>query len=189
MKRLHNHLSLVSLVLHASNFLGTASLSFNSRKCSVAASTSCHRGLTSTASKLMHPRADTADTQQFIETSSCWLCLTGHINVRPTWLNSVYPRGILTSPHYPARACASKGLCDRYPARACASKGLCDRSWCLLYIYIYICKTFFYLSKYSLSEVYFNTDRLLIEFNGLWYSLAARHVFVAIANPDSLSFG
>ena len=21
-----------------------------------------------------------------------------------------------------------------YPARACASKGLCDRSWCLLYI-------------------------------------------------------
>ena len=23
-----------------------------------------------------------------------------------------------------------------YPARACASKGLCDRSWCLLYIYI-----------------------------------------------------
>ena len=24
---------------------------------------------------------------------------------------------------------------DYYPARACASKGLCDRSWCLLYIY------------------------------------------------------
>ena len=47
----------------------------------------------------------------------------------------------------------------------------------------------FYLPKYSLSEVYFNTDRLLIEFNGLWYSLAARQVFVAIANPDSLSFG
>ena len=44
----------------------------------------------------------------------------------------------------------------------------------------------FYLSKYSLSEVYFNTHRLLIEFNGLWYSLAARQVFVAIA---SLSFG
>ena len=61
----------------------------------------------------------------------------------------------------------------------------------ILYIiyYIYICKTFFYLSKYSLSEVYFNTDRLLIEFNGLWYSLAARQVFVAIANPDSLSLG
>ena len=47
----------------------------------------------------------------------------------------------------------------------------------------------FYLPKYSLSEVYFNTDRLLIEFNGLSYSLAARQVFVAIANPDSLSFG
>ena len=57
------------------------------------------------------------------------------------------------------------------------------------YILLYICKTFFYLSKYSLSEVYFNTDRLLIEFNGLWYSLVARQVFVAIANPDSLSFG
>ena len=52
----------------------------------------------------------------------------------------------------------------------------------LIYYYIlYICKTFFYLSKYSLSEVYFNTDRLLSEFNGLWYSLAARQVFVAIA--------
>ena len=47
----------------------------------------------------------------------------------------------------------------------------------------------FYLSKYSLSELYFNTDRLLIKFNGLWYSLAARQVFVAIANPDSLLFG
>ena len=47
----------------------------------------------------------------------------------------------------------------------------------------------FYLPKYLLSEVYFNTDRLLIEFNGLWYSLAARQVFVAIANPDSLLFG
>ena len=63
------------------------------------------------------------------------------------------------------------------------SKGLCDRSWCL-YISLH-----FYLPKYSLSEVYFNTDRLLIEFNGLWYSLAARQVFVAITNPDSLSFG
>ena len=61
-------------------------------------------------------------------------------------------------------------------------------------VYIYISLDFFlepilYLPKYSLSEVYFNTDRLLIEFNGLWYSLAARQVFVAIANPDSLSFG
>ena len=95
--------------------------------------------------------------------------------------------------YYPARACASKGLCDRswclyiyYPARACASKGLCDRSWCL---YIVVSLDFLYLPKYSLSEVYFNTDRLLIEFNGLSYSLAARQVFVAIANPDSLSFG
>ena len=82
-----------------------------------------------------------------------------------------------------------------YPARACASKGLCDRSWCLfVYLYyIYISGLFlepiFYLPKYSLSEVYSDTDRLLIEFNGLWYTLAARQVFVAIANPDSLSFG
>ena len=30
-----------------------------------------------------------------------------------------------------------------YPARACASKGLCDRSWCLLYIYILGCQFFF----------------------------------------------
>ena len=42
----------------------------------------------------------------------------------------------------------------------------------------------FYLPKYSL----FNTDRLLIEFNGLWYSLAARQVFVAIANPGVSAF-
>ena len=59
----------------------------------------------------------------------------------------------------------------------------------ILYIY-YKSGLFFGTNpKYSLSEGYFNTDRLLIEFNGLWYSLAARQVFVAIANPDSLSFG
>ena len=84
-----------------------------------------------------------------------------------------------------------------YPARACASKGLCDRSWCLYIVYyiLYIISLHFFLEpifdlpKYSLSEVQFNTDRLLIEFNGLWYSLAARQVFVAITNPDNLSFG
>ena len=61
---------------------------------------------------------------------------------------------------------------------------------------VYICilsalflEPIFYLPKYSLSEVYSNTDRLLIEFNDLWYSLAARQVFVAIAIPESLSFG
>ena len=88
---------------------------------------------------------------------------------------------------------------SNYPARACASKGLCDRSWrlyivvvvyCILYISLhFFLEPIFYLPKYSLSEVYFNRDRLLIEFNGLWYSLAARQVFAAIANPDSLSFG
>ena len=62
--------------------------------------------------------------------------------------------------------------------------------YCILYISLhFFLEPIFYLPKYSLSEVYFNRDRLLIEFNGLWYSLAARQVFAAIANPDSLSFG
>ena len=101
--------------------------------------------------------------------------------------------------NYPPRACASKGLCDRswcllyiYPARACASKGLCDRSWCLLYIYyilLYICKDFFYLSKYSLSDAHFSTGRLLFEFNRLQYTLAAPEVFVSSANPVILPSG
>ena len=77
-----------------------------------------------------------------------------------------------------------------YPARACASKGLCDRSWCLLYIVIYIsAKLFFYLSKYSLSDAHFNTGRLLFEFNRLLYTLAAPEVFVSSANPVSLPSG
>ena len=84
-----------------------------------------------------------------------------------------------------------------YPARACAARGkVISRGWCPgggvhkinKYIYSFL-EPIFYLSKYSLSELYFNTDWLLIEFNGLWYSLAARQVFVAIANPNSLSFG
>ena len=95
-----------------------------------------------------------------------------------------------------------------YPARACASKGLCDRSWCL-YIFtprahaqargyvigrgVYISakkiRTFFYLSKYSLSDTHFNTGRLLFEFNRLQYTLAAPEVFVSSANPVSLPSG
>ena len=75
-----------------------------------------------------------------------------------------------------------------YPARACAARGkvmsIKKKKKSTVFL-----EPIFYLSKYSLSELYFNTDRLLIEFNGLWYSLAARQVFVAIANPDSLSFG
>ena len=49
------------------------------------------------------------------------------------------------------------------------------------------CMTYGILSakKYSLSEVHFNTGRLLFEFNG---SSAARQVFVAFANPVSLLF-
>ena len=68
-----------------------------------------------------------------------------------------------------------KGSCDLQavgtleflPHARMRSKGLCDRSWCLLSALFL--EPNFYL---SLSEVYFNTDRLLIEFNGLWYSLA-----------------
>ena len=55
------------------------------------------------------------------------------------------------------------------------TKGLCDQSWCLssgVYKSTLFLEPIFYLSKYSLSEVYFNTHRLLIKFNGLWYSLA-----------------
>ena len=79
-----------------------------------------------------------------------------------------------------------------YPARACASKGLCDRSWCLLYmiyILLYICKDFFYLSKYSLSDAHFSTGRLLFEFNRLQYTLAAPEVFASSANPVILRSG
>ena len=71
-----------------------------------------------------------------------------------------------------------------YPARACASKGLCDRSWCLC-----ICKTFSYLSKYSLSDAHFSTGRLLFQFNRLQYTLAAPEVFVSSANPVILPSG
>ena len=82
-----------------------------------------------------------------------------------------------------------------YPTRACAARGKVISRGVQVVVSIKTKKStvflepIFYLSKYSLSELYFNTDRLLIEFNGLWYSLAARQVFVAIANPDSLSFG
>ena len=52
---------------------------------------------------------------------------------------------------------------------------------------------FFWNQSFISKNIHFErsilTDRLLIEFNSLWYSLAARQVFVAIANPDSLSFG
>ena len=56
-------------------------------------------------------------------------------------------------------------------------------------IYLYICKTFFYLSKYSLSDAHFSTGRLLFEFNRFQCTLAAPEVFVASANPVSLPSG
>ena len=93
-----------------------------------------------------------------------------------------------------SRASQYDAMCF-YPARACAARGKVISHGVQVVVSIKTKKStvflepIFYLSKYSLSELYFNTDRLLIEFIGLWYSLAARQVFVAIANPDSLSFG
>ena len=59
-----------------------------------------------------------------------------------------------------------------------------------IYIYIYIsARTFFYLSKYSLSDAHFSTGRLLFEFNRLQYTLAAPEVFVSSANPVGLPSG
>ena len=43
--------------------------------------------------------------------------------------------------------------------------------------------------KIETQEVHFNTGRLLFEFNGLQYCFAAGQVFVAFANPVSVSFG
>ena len=57
------------------------------------------------------------------------------------------------------------------------------------YILLYICKDFFYLSKYSLSDAHFSTGRLLFEFNRLQYTLAAPEVFASSANPVILPSG
>ena len=64
----------------------------------------------------------------------------------------------------------------------------------ILYIYIFIycyisARTFFYLSKYSLSDAHFSTGRLLFEFNRLQYTLAAPEVFASSANPVILPSG
>ena len=100
-----------------------------------------------------------------------------------------WPGHVVITPRAHARArgyVIGRGV---YPARACASKGLCDRSWCL-FLYIYIsARTFFYLSKYSLSDAHFSTGRLLFEFNRLQYTLAAPEVFVSSANPVILPSG
>ena len=66
-----------------------------------------------------------------------------------------------------------------YPVRACAARGkVISRGWCPGGGVHKKSTVFFGTNllslKISLSELYFNTDRLLIEFNGLWYSLAAR---------------
>ena len=59
----------------------------------------------------------------------------------------------------------------------------------ILYIYYISARTFFYLSKYSLSDAHFSTGRLLFEFNCLQYTLAAPEVFVSSANPVILPSG
>ena len=59
----------------------------------------------------------------------------------------------------------------------------------ILYIIYISARTFFYLSKYSLSDAHFSTGRLLFEFNRLQYTLAAPEVFVSSANPVILPSG
>ena len=54
------------------------------------------------------------------------------------------------------------------PRHACAAKELSDCSWTYIYS---VCKKNPKLKKYSLSEVHFNTGRLLFQFNGLQYNL------------------
>ena len=68
------------------------------------------------------------------------------------------------------------------------SEGSSDCSWTGLYS-IVSAKKCLKLKKYSLSDVHFNTGRLLFEVNGLQYRFAAGQVFVAFANPVSVSFG
>ena len=75
------------------------------------------------------------------------------------------------------------------PRRACTAKETSDCSWTGLYIIIVSAKIILKLKKYSLSEVHFNTGRLLFKFNGLQYCFAAGQVFVAFANSGSVSFG
>ena len=94
-------------------------------------------------------------------------------------LHGMYARGVCAIKHssyYPACACAARGKVISRGCRWCPGGGVYKSTLFL--------EPIFYL---SLSEVYFNTDKLLIKFNGLWYSLPARQVFVAIANPDTLS--
>ena len=59
----------------------------------------------------------------------------------------------------------------------------------LEYMVYRFCKKNLKLKKYSLSEVHFNTGRLLFEFNAHQYHFAAGQVFVAFANPANVPFG
>ena len=57
------------------------------------------------------------------------------------------------------------GRDSSYPTRACAARGkVIGRGWCPGGVYksTLFLEPIFYLSKHSLSELYFNTDRLLI---------------------------
>ena len=77
--------------------------------------------------------------------------------------------------------------CIITPRRACAARGQVIAPG-LEYIYR-VCNFFLKLKKYSLSEVHFNTGRLLFKFHGLQCHFAAGQVFVAFANPASVPFG
>ena len=96
----------------------------------------------------------------------------------------------------PTRACTVKHYIITPCAHARARGYVIGRGvYYILYIYdciyilLYICKDFFYLSKYSLSDAHFSTGRLLFEFNRLQYTLAAPEVFASSANPVILPSG
>ena len=75
------------------------------------------------------------------------------------------------------------------PRRTCEARGQVIALGLFGIWYILSANFFFKLKKYSLSEVHFNTGRLIFEFNGLQYRFAAGQVFVAFANPVSVSIG
>ena len=77
---------------------------------------------------------------------------------------------------------------DFYPMPCMCSEGSSDWDYMAYILYIVSAKKFLKLKKYSLSEVHFNTGRLLFEFNGLQYRFAAGQVFMAFANPVSVSW-
>ena len=104
--------------------------------------------------------------------SPCWEAISGIVWLGPANASSGLQQS--SAVHYDG---------SLLPRARMRSKGLCDWSWCLYISLHFFLEPIFYLPKYSLSEVYFNTDRLLIFSSNLmavWYSLATRQVFVTL---------